>query len=75
MQIRCPICKTVIEDAPHDFPSRPFCSQRCKLVDLGNWLSGAYRFSEPIDAGADDLEDGSDQPAPGPAPFGNRNSS
>jgi endogenous inhibitor of DNA gyrase (YacG/DUF329 family) len=49
MRIECPICKTVIEDAPADHPPRPFCSARCKLVDLGNWFNGAYRVSESID--------------------------
>lgn len=35
----CPICgKTVPEDAD----ARPFCSTRCKLVDLGRWLDGDY---------------------------------
>ena len=29
-------------------PFRPFCSQRCKMADLGNWLDGAYRISRPI---------------------------
>jgi endogenous inhibitor of DNA gyrase (YacG/DUF329 family) len=27
----------------HDNPSRPFCSERCRLIDLGNWASGDYR--------------------------------
>ena len=47
MRIVCPTCKKVIENAPDDFPSRPFCSGRCKLVDLGNWLDGVYRISGP----------------------------
>lgn len=51
----CPTCHkrfTAVrkEDAPH----RPFCSQRCKLVDLGRWLDGSYRVSEP--AKPEDLE-------------------
>jgi uncharacterized protein len=35
---RCPTCRREIEwsDA---YPQRPFCSERCKLVDLGAWLS------------------------------------
>jgi uncharacterized protein len=45
----------VIEDAPADHPTRPFCSQRCKLADLHNWLSDAYRISSPLAPG--DLED------------------
>lgn len=54
MHIRCPICKREIKDAPDDLPSRPFCSARCKTIDLGNWLSGAYRITRPL--GPDDLE-------------------
>ena len=44
MRISCPICHRVLEDAPADFAPRPFCSARCKLVDLGNWLNEAYRI-------------------------------
>ena len=37
--MKCPTCERPIEwsDA---FPFRPFCSERCKLVDLGAWFSG-----------------------------------
>ncbi len=31
-------------------PYRPFCSRRCKLLDLDNWLSGRYRISTPLEA-------------------------
>lgn len=55
MRITCPMCKTVIEDAPADHPFRPFCSKRCKLADLHNWLTEAYRISSPVRPG--DLED------------------
>jgi len=41
----------VVDDAPNDFESRPFCSQRCKLADLDNWLKGAYRISSPLRPG------------------------
>jgi uncharacterized protein len=27
---------------------RPFCSERCRLADLGSWLDGAYRIGAPI---------------------------
>ena len=55
MSTACPICKTVIEEKPEEQPFRPFCSQRCKLADLDNWLSGTYRISTPLDP--TDLED------------------
>jgi endogenous inhibitor of DNA gyrase (YacG/DUF329 family) len=48
MSAVCPICKAVIETEPERQPFRPFCSQRCKLADLDNWLSGTYRISTPI---------------------------
>lgn len=45
--MRCPVCKreTIFEGNPF----RPFCSERCKLIDLDNWLSGRYRISTPIE--------------------------
>ena len=48
MRIVCPACKKVIEDAPEDFGPRPFCSARCKLADLHDWLSERYVISQPI---------------------------
>jgi endogenous inhibitor of DNA gyrase (YacG/DUF329 family) len=56
VRITCPICKTVLENAPEDHEPRPFCSARCKLVDLGNWLNGEYRV--PTNERPDDGEDG-----------------
>jgi endogenous inhibitor of DNA gyrase (YacG/DUF329 family) len=29
-----------------DNPYRPFCSERCKLIDLGQWAAGAYRIPQ-----------------------------
>jgi hypothetical protein len=42
MKIKCPTCKQWTEW--QDNPSRPFCSERCKLIDLGAWASGKYRI-------------------------------
>lgn len=41
MKIQCPTCKKEIEwsDA---YPYRPFCSERCKLIDLGAWASEEF---------------------------------
>jgi uncharacterized protein len=36
--LRCPTCKRYIEWSDK-FPYRPFCSERCRLIDLGAWLS------------------------------------
>jgi endogenous inhibitor of DNA gyrase (YacG/DUF329 family) len=49
MRIRCPTCKAERE-IPEGAPYRPFCSRRCKTIDLGNWLDEAYRLSRPITA-------------------------
>jgi uncharacterized protein len=38
---RCPICRRQTESEGNPF--RPFCSERCKLIDLDNWLEGRYR--------------------------------
>ena len=43
--MRCPICKQETVYKGNAF--RPFCSERCKLIDLDNWLSGRYRVSTP----------------------------
>jgi uncharacterized protein len=40
--MHCPICHKQVSDRNN--PYRPFCSERCKLVDLDNWLSGRYRI-------------------------------
>ncbi len=37
MQVKCPTCQRSIEWA--QAPYRPFCSERCRLIDLGAWLS------------------------------------
>ena len=45
MKFRCPICKKPTDSAT--IPEFPFCSERCKLLDLGNWSSEKYVISEP----------------------------
>jgi endogenous inhibitor of DNA gyrase (YacG/DUF329 family) len=41
--ITCPICK---KEAPWDGNKfRPFCSGRCRLIDLGKWASNEYRIA------------------------------
>ncbi len=50
----CPVCKSPIDPADSAVPV-PFCSDRCKLIDLGRWLDGRYQI--PV---ADDDRDESD---------------
>ena len=41
--VRCPRCGKSVEWTPAS-PFRPFCSQRCKDIDLGAWASESYRI-------------------------------
>jgi len=41
----CPVCKKV--DVKREDPEFPFCSERCRLIDLGNWASEKYVISTP----------------------------
>jgi hypothetical protein len=43
MQVKCPVCKK--EAAWEENPFRPFCSERCRLIDLGKWASDEYRIA------------------------------
>lgn len=42
--VRCPICS---KEVPFDDPNMPFCSDRCRILDLGNWASERYVISTP----------------------------
>src|SRR3954471_13081928 len=66
--MQCPICKKeidepAVEDRPRYFP---FCSERCKLIDLGRWLDGKYQIPvKPDDESHDgDVEEPSAPKAP-----------
>ena len=41
--MKCPICKKEVALGEPDFP---FCSERCRLIDLGNWASEEYGISD-----------------------------
>jgi uncharacterized protein len=45
--MRCPVCRQ--QTFTKGNPFRPFCSERCKLIDLDNWLAGRYRISTLAD--------------------------
>ena len=50
-QFKCPICKLPVEE-PQQQSSKmlfPFCSERCKLIDLGRWLDGKYQIPAQAD--------------------------
>jgi len=44
-QIECPTCKKPAKWDPEN-PYRPFCSERCKLIDFGAWADGSYGIPE-----------------------------
>jgi len=50
-RVSCPACR---KETPwsRDNPWRPFCSERCRLIDLGEWLDEGYRINEPQESGA-----------------------
>ncbi len=54
---RCPTCsKTFTIAKLDDLPSFPFCSDRCKLIDLGRWIDGAYAIPAAA-SGSDESEE------------------
>lgn len=44
-EIKCPQCRETVswQNNPH----RPFCSERCQLIDLGQWADESYRIPGP----------------------------
>ena len=44
-KLLCPTCKKPVKKTN---PDHPFCSPRCRLIDLGKWASGDYVISSPV---------------------------
>jgi uncharacterized protein len=57
--MRCPVCNREFD--PGGSPAVPFCSERCRTIDLGRWLGEAYSLPVVPDPEADELPD--DTPA------------
>jgi endogenous inhibitor of DNA gyrase (YacG/DUF329 family) len=54
IRVRCPICERWMEgQCTAEWPEFPFCSRRCKTIDLGRWLGEDYRIPRQ-DEGAED---------------------
>lgn len=55
---RCPTCKRVVKLSEKDSPGRmkffPFCSERCRLIDLGAWFDADYRIPNRPDEESED---------------------
>jgi endogenous inhibitor of DNA gyrase (YacG/DUF329 family) len=60
IRVRCPICHRLMQStSTAEWPEFPFCSARCRLLDLGRWLGETYviqseRDTEPPPELADD---------------------
>ncbi|HXX27323.1 MAG TPA: DNA gyrase inhibitor YacG [Terriglobales bacterium] len=60
VKLDCPVCKKPVESRDPDFP---FCSERCRLIDLGKWASGAYVISSPTQDVSDSVPDSQQKPS------------
>ncbi|MEE9487399.1 MAG: DNA gyrase inhibitor YacG, partial [Candidatus Brocadiales bacterium] len=48
-KIECRNCgKGLSYESTDELPFFPFCSERCKLIDLGKWVEGEHRIEEPL---------------------------
>ena len=54
-RVRCPTCCQPVDWVPEN-PYRPFCSQRCRQIDLGAWAAEDFRM--PAEAPPEDAEFG-----------------
>lgn len=59
--MKCPICRKPVTMSD---PLAPFCSERCRIIDLGNWSSGAYRIPVVEQESADEDPPAEEQSAP-----------
>ncbi|MBM4095486.1 MAG: DNA gyrase inhibitor YacG [Planctomycetota bacterium] len=58
--LKCPVCHSDMPGPAAEWPSLPFCSPRCKVIDLGRWLGEKYRLpgsGKPEPAGPDHGEE------------------
>lgn len=53
LTVKCPICKKPVKTTDEEFP---FCSPRCRLIDLGKWASGGYVISSPVQDSGEDMD-------------------
>lgn len=51
--VPCPTCRRDAVYAPAN-PWRPFCSERCRRIDLGAWASEQFRVESPLEHGDDE---------------------
>ncbi|MBE2212590.1 MAG: DNA gyrase inhibitor YacG [Opitutaceae bacterium] len=70
LQVSCPTCRRRGPWLDGDW--KPFCSERCRLIDLGSWFAGRHAISEPLrpDHFAEFAEASGDLDKPDPADDG-----
>jgi endogenous inhibitor of DNA gyrase (YacG/DUF329 family) len=51
--VKCPTCRRPVEWTP-DSPYRPFCSERCRLIDLGAWFDEKHRIPDESPGATDE---------------------
>lgn len=62
LNVKCPQCGRLSLYSPEN-PFRPFCSERCRLIDLGEWASEGYKIpvkhssSDSLTSSEDDIYD------------------
>ena len=61
LKLKCPICKKLVTRKDAEFP---FCSDRCRLIDLGKWASGGYVISSPVHDNEESVRDSSPDEEP-----------
>lgn len=54
VKLRCPTCQKEVKSTDAEFP---FCSRRCRTIDLGKWASGSYVISSPVSDAFDSIRD------------------
>lgn len=52
-KLSCPICRKPVKSSD---PVFPFCSERCRTIDLGKWASGDYVIPSPLPDAEEELE-------------------
>jgi len=55
LKLHCPTCKKPVKSTDPDFP---FCSERCRIIDLGKWASGDYKIPSPLKDSEELIQDG-----------------
>lgn len=64
IKVKCPTCGRECEYSDKN-PYRPFCCERCRLIDLGAWAEGKYSIKDKPMEGDDDLDISADALATG----------